>query len=116
MRPIMMPPAPEQSQASAEASAGTERAPPTSAAISFSATAVIQAAPKAIIMATSATEATTQEARLSMDAKGDRSIEKEPGGLTLLQAAHDLTTHAGARAALSAALRNVREPRQTPNG
>ena len=80
MRPIMMPPTPEPSQASAEASAGTERVPPTSAAMSLSATAVIQAAPNAIIMVTSATEATTQDARLSMDEEGDCNIQGEPGG------------------------------------
>ena len=79
MRPIMMPPAPEQSQASAEASAGIERMPPTSAAMSFSATAVIQAAPNAIIIVTSATEATTQDARLSIEEKGDCNIKRKPG-------------------------------------
>ena len=48
--PIMMPPRPEPNQASELASAGTERAPPASAAMSFSATAVSQAAPNAIMM------------------------------------------------------------------
>ena len=61
--PIMMPPSPEPSQASELASAGIERAPPTSAAMSLSATAVIQLAPNAIISANSATKATTQDAR-----------------------------------------------------
>ena len=75
MRPMRMPPAPEPSQASAEASAGTEREPPTSAAMSLSATAVIQAAPNAIIMVTSAMLATTQDERLSMDEEEVCSIQ-----------------------------------------
>jgi hypothetical protein len=62
-----MPPAPEHSHASALASAGTERVPSTSAAMSLSATAVIQAPPNAIIMANSATLATTQDDRLSIE-------------------------------------------------
>src|ERR1017187_7810497 len=79
MRPIMMPPMPEPSQASALASAGIERVPPTSLAMSFSATAVIQAAPNDIAMMNSATEAMTQDALLSMDDEGDCNIKKEPG-------------------------------------
>jgi hypothetical protein len=46
----------------------------------------------------SATEATTQDARLSMDEEGDCNINEEPGGLALLQIAHNLTTHVGADA------------------
>src|SRR6185437_5617802 len=76
MRPMMMPPTPEPSQASALASAGIERVPPTSAAMSLSATAVIQAAPNAIAMINSATEATTQEALLSIEEEGDCNINK----------------------------------------
>src|SRR5476651_707342 len=92
IRPIMMPPAPEPSQASALAKAGIERVPPTSAAISLSATAVIQAAPNAINMLNSATEATTQDALFSTDDDGDCNIQKGPGWRTLLHTAQDLTT------------------------
>src|SRR6185437_6366893 len=56
---------------------GTERVPPTSAAMSLSATAVIQAAPNAIIIVNSATLATTQDARLSIEA--DCNIKKGSG-------------------------------------
>src|ERR1700690_1256745 len=93
MRPITMPPMPEPSQASALASAGIERVPPTSAAMSLSATAVIQAAPNDIPMMQSATEATTQDARLSIEEEGDCDIQREPGWRPLLQAARDLTSH-----------------------
>src|SRR5450631_1941164 len=75
IRPITIPPTPEPSQASALASAGIERVPPTSAAMSLSATAVIQAAPNDIPMMHSATEATTQDARLSIDDEGDCNIQ-----------------------------------------
>src|SRR5664280_906792 len=105
MRPITMPPMPEPSHASALASAGIERVPPTSAAMSLSATAVIQAAPNDIPMMQSATEATTQDARLSIEEGGDRNIQWEPGWRSLLQTTPNLTTHAYARAVLSAALR-----------
>src|SRR5215471_13788868 len=67
MRPIRMPPTPEPSQASALANAGIERTPSTSAAMSLSATAVIQAAPKAISIVTSATVATAHEAFVSTE-------------------------------------------------
>src|SRR5471030_3313256 len=70
MRPIRIPPAPDPSQASALAKAGIERVPPTSAAISLSATAVIQAAPNAIIIMNSATEATSHDALLSIEEVG----------------------------------------------
>ena len=43
--------------------------------MSFSATGVIQAAPNAIIIVTSATLATTQDARVSMDEEGDCNIQ-----------------------------------------
>src|SRR5665213_378080 len=79
MRPIRMPPAPLPSQASAEASAGIEREPFTSAAMSLSATAVIQAAPNAIAMMTSATKATTQDALVSTEAEIDCDINEKPG-------------------------------------
>ena len=92
MRPMTMPPMPEHSQASALASAGTSRAPPTSAAMSLSATGVIQAPPNAISKVTSATLATTQDDRLSIEAEEDCNINKEPGWRFLLQGAQDLTT------------------------
>ena len=56
---------PWPSQASALASAGIERVPPNSPAMSLSATAMIQAEPNAIIMTSNATEATIQELRVS---------------------------------------------------
>src|SRR3954447_14150004 len=76
IRDIRMPPTPEPSHASALASAGTERNPPTSAAISFSATAVIHAAPNDIARINNATEATAQEALVSTDVVGGCSIGK----------------------------------------
>src|ERR1700688_3991883 len=103
MRPIKMPPVPVPSQASALASAGIERMPPTSAAMSLSATAVIRAAPNDIAMMNSATEATTQDALVSIDEEGDWdnegdcNIKKEPGWRSLLQTPHDLTTAPGWR-------------------
>src|ERR1700759_283504 len=78
MRPIRMPPVPWPSQASELASAGIERVPPSSPAMSLSATAMIQAAPNAIIMTRSATEATTQDSLVSI-VEEDCSI-KYPGG------------------------------------
>jgi len=42
----------------------------------------------------SATEATTQDARLSIEEEGDCNIKEEPGWRSLLQTAPDLTTHA----------------------
>ena len=81
MRPITMPPMPPPSQASALASAGIERVPPTSAAMSFSATAVIQAAPNDMPMVQSAAPATTQEALVSIEEKGDCNIQWNPAGI-----------------------------------
>src|ERR1700759_1751787 len=78
MRPMMMPPAPWPNQASELASAGIERVPANSPAISLSATAMIQGAPNAIIMTRSATEATTQDSLVSI-VEVDCSI-KYPGG------------------------------------
>src|SRR5476651_467687 len=74
IRDMMMPPAPEPSHASELASAGTERDPPTSLAMSLSATAVIQAAPNDIPSITSAADATAQEALVSTEAEGDCNI------------------------------------------
>src|SRR5579863_2440497 len=71
---MMMPPIPEPSQASELASAGTERDPPTSLAMSLSATAVIHAAPNDIASANSAADATAQDVLVSMEAKGDCNI------------------------------------------
>ena len=67
IRDMRMPPAPEPSHASELASAGTERNPPTSLAMSLSATAVIQAAPNDIPSTSSATEATAQESLVSTE-------------------------------------------------
>src|ERR1700722_18092888 len=67
IRDMMIPPAPEPSHASALASAGTERDPPTSLAMSLSATTAIQAPPNDIPRMKSATEATTQEALVSTE-------------------------------------------------
>jgi hypothetical protein len=40
-----------------------------------------------------------------MDGEGECIIKEEPGGRSLLQTAHNLTTRAEVRSALSAALR-----------
>src|SRR6185437_3217651 len=93
MRPIRMPPTPEPSQASALASAGIERAPPASAATSLSATAMIQAAPNAIIMMNSATDATIQESLVSIE-EDDCSMDVCPGR-HLWQIAVELTIALG---------------------
>src|SRR3954468_14038728 len=61
IRDMMMPPMPEPNHASALASAGTERNPPASPAISLSATTVIQAAPNDIPRIASAAAATAQD-------------------------------------------------------
>jgi hypothetical protein len=66
---------------------------------------VIQAAPNASISADSATLATTQDDRLSIEDEGLCSIDVEPGWPSLLQAAHDLTSRARRGAAAAAALR-----------
>jgi hypothetical protein len=66
-----MPPTPPPSQASALASAGIERVPPASAAISVKATVVIHPVPKAISIVASATPATTQEALVSIKRRLD---------------------------------------------
>src|ERR1700688_4376436 len=83
IRAMMMPPAPEPSHASALASAGTERDPPTSLAMSFSATTLIQAAPNDIARIKSATEATAQEALVSTEPEGNCSMGN-PDGRALL--------------------------------
>src|SRR3954453_11985392 len=89
-RDMIMPPTPEPSHASALASAGTERDPPTSAAISLSATAEINATPNDIARMNSATEGTAHEALVSTELVGNCSIGKEnPAGACLLQAARD---------------------------
>ena len=48
-QPIRTPPHAEPSQASEKANAGTERAPPSSAAIGFSATTAMPGAPKVTV-------------------------------------------------------------------
>src|SRR5665213_985994 len=70
MRDMMIPPAPEPSHASALAKAGMERCPCTSLAMSLSATTLIQAPPNDIPRTNSATEATAQEALVSMECGG----------------------------------------------
>ena len=77
IRDIMMPPMPEPSHASELASAGTDRNPPTSLAMSLSAIAVIQAAPNDIPRTKSATEATAQEPLVSTESGGNCSIKRE---------------------------------------
>src|SRR6516225_7097247 len=89
MRPMRMPPAPEPSQASELASAGIERVPSTSAAISLSATAVIHAEPNAIISVQSAAEATIQDARLSTEEVGC-SMQKGSGWETPFYRLHGI--------------------------
>src|ERR1700722_9036247 len=74
IRDMMMPPKPEPSHARELASAGTERDPPTSFAMSLSATAAIQAAPNDIARTKSAADATVQEVLVSMEAEGDCNI------------------------------------------
>jgi hypothetical protein len=69
-RPIRMPPMPEPNQASEVASAGTERVPATSAAISVKATDVIQGEPNTRHMMKSAIAATTQDCRVSTEEAG----------------------------------------------
>jgi hypothetical protein len=64
---MTMPPKPTPNQDSEPASAGVERAPPRSAAMAFNATTAIHGAPNEHAMARSATQATTQEALVSME-------------------------------------------------
>src|ERR1043165_1270235 len=64
---MAMPPMPEPNHASAVASAGTERAPPVSAAMGLSATTPIHAAPNDTPRITSERLATIQEVRVSME-------------------------------------------------
>src|SRR4029079_4440007 len=78
-RPIKIPPTPEPSHASALASAGMERMPLTSAAMSLSATAVIHAAPNAISMVTSAAVATDHDLLDSRDDTVGCNIRRESG-------------------------------------
>src|ERR1700731_3915941 len=70
IRDMMMPPAPVPSHASELASAGTERDPLTSPAMSLSATTPIQAPPNDIARMKSAAEATAQEALVSTECGG----------------------------------------------
>src|ERR1700722_2879530 len=78
IRPMMIPPRPAPSHASALASAGTERAPSTSPAMSLSATTAIQALPYDIQRTKRATDATAQEALVSTEL-GDCNIGAELG-------------------------------------
>src|SRR5579883_368044 len=76
IRDIRMPPKPEPNHASELASAGTERDPLTSLAISLSPTAVIQAAPNDIPSTKRAAEATAHDALVSMEVDGECIISK----------------------------------------
>jgi hypothetical protein len=91
--PIKMPPKPEPSQARALASAGIDRIPFTSAAMSLSATAVIHAAPNAISIVTSATVATIQDVLLSIEEGGNCNIEGSSRRTLFWQPRPHLTTH-----------------------
>src|SRR5262245_1529329 len=91
--PIRMPPKPDPSQARALASAGIDRVPLTSAAMSLSATAVIHAAPNAISIVTSATVATVQDALLSIEEGGDCNIKESSRRTLFWQPRPRLTTH-----------------------
>ena len=73
-----MPPAAAPSQASELASDGTERAPPMSAAIAFSPTAVIHGPPNDMPRSASDMLATTHEVRVSILV----AVNPIPGGLT----------------------------------
>src|SRR5579864_2707304 len=79
-RDIRMPPKPEPNHASELASAGTERDPPTSPAMSLSPTAVIQAAPNDIPSTKSAADATAQEVLVSTEAEGECIISERKIG------------------------------------
>src|SRR5262245_12825431 len=70
---MTMPPAPKPVQASAVARAGTERRPPSSAAIGLSATIVIHGAPNETDKITSTTVATVQDDRVSTEGAAIRS-------------------------------------------
>src|SRR5690349_4009842 len=69
--PIRMPPPPAQSHAAALAAAGTARAPPTSAAMSLSATVLIHTPPNAIVSTASAVTAMRQDCAVSIDRVGE---------------------------------------------
>src|ERR1700738_5001008 len=76
-RDMIMPPVAEPNHASALASAGTERDPPTSLAMSLSATVVSQAAPNDIPRMKSATEATAQEPLVSIEPERDCNMRRK---------------------------------------
>src|SRR5437764_11688759 len=65
IRPMATPPTEVPIQASETASDGTERAPPSSAAIGFKPTAAIQSAPNEVASSATDTVATIQEDRVS---------------------------------------------------
>src|SRR5829696_3129502 len=75
--PMAIPPIPDPNQASAAASAGTERASPASAAISLSATVTIHGAPNAMAMMPSAMVATVHADRLSIECEEDCNIGRD---------------------------------------
>src|SRR5262245_58656487 len=115
--PIRMPPKPEPSQARALASAGIDRIPSTSAAMSLSATAAIHAAPNAISIVTSATVATVQDGLLSIEEGSDCNIMGSSRRGTFLAAPAAFDYPHRRRSALCAALRQnarSRRPRKFP--
>ena len=67
MRPMRIPPSPWPNQASELASAGIERAPPTSAAMGLSAITTIHGEPKESVMMPSAMLVTIQDDFDSID-------------------------------------------------
>src|SRR5690242_11251023 len=72
--PIRMPPPPAQSHAAALAAAGTARAPPTSAAMSLSATVLIHTPPNAIVSTASAVTAMRHDCADSTELVGKGGI------------------------------------------
>src|SRR5689334_3724673 len=71
MRAMKMPPAPYPNQLSAIASAGTERRPPVSAAMTLSATTMIHGAPKQIERISVPITATFQDSFVSTEGTAD---------------------------------------------
>ena len=95
------------SYASALASAGTERVPSTSLAMSLSATAVIQAAPIDIPRMKSAAEATAQEDLVSMEADGIATSGGDLGVYTKFR--HPMPSTGLLRVLLCAKMRDLRQ-------
>src|SRR5689334_6425024 len=81
--PIRMPPPPTLSHAAALAKAGTDRAPPTSAAMSLSATVLIHTPPNAIVRTKRAVTAMRHDCAVSIDRGGEGGITDSDGGVLL---------------------------------